>query len=373
MKVSPEAIQQQKIRLWSQRLIEEYRQLQFTYNLKIRIPVIRIESSSSRWGNWDPETRTLSIAQRLIENQPWEIVLEIFKHEIAHQIVTELSQDKDIHGPAFKAACQRIGVAEWASKAETNLLPLGSVLRVTDTSPTEKRLLERAEKLLSLATSDNEHEALLAMQKVQELYSKYNLERIQKQEGGSWGYLLLKLKKKRVERYQSVIASLLNDHFFVEVIHTSIYDAEACEEFKALELIGTRENVLMAEYVFWFLMNQLQGLWESYRKGQNLSVASRNSYFLGVLSGFREKLEASAKAITHTLMPEGTSSLALTLREDAGLQSYLSVRYPKLNRLKGSRRLHDNQAFSAGQKEGRSLVLHKGLSRTDGNLKKLLR
>ncbi|NBX77048.1 MAG: DUF2786 domain-containing protein [Proteobacteria bacterium] len=365
MTVSDDSINRQKIRLWTHRLIEEYRHIQFTYNLKTKIPVIQIENTSVRWGAWDSVTRTLSISQRLIEMYPWETVLEIFKHEIAHQLITDEGQEQTIHGPAFKAACERLGVASWACRAETKEIPKESPLRAGEISSEEKRLLERAEKLLSLATSDNEHEALLAMQRVQELYAKYNLKRIQEKKEAHWGYLLLKLKKKRIERYQSVIASILNEHFFVEVIHTSLYDPESCSDFKVLELLGTRENVLMAEYVFYFLENQLAGLWKAYQPNKSLGIATRNSFYLGVLEGFREKL--------NKLELPTDNSVSLILRQDEGLRNLVKGRYPKLNRLRGSRRLHDNQAYSAGKREGRSLVIRKGISKTDGYLKKLLR
>ena len=47
-------------------------------------------------------------------------------------------------------------------------------------SQEDEKLLRRAEKLLALAESDNENEALVAMERVQELYTKHNLKKIQK-------------------------------------------------------------------------------------------------------------------------------------------------------------------------------------------------
>ena len=373
MVFSESAVETQKVRIWTQRLIEEYRQLQFSYNLRIRIPIIRISTLSSVWGSWDPVTRTIHISQKLIEQYPWETVLEIFKHEIAHQLVTEVYQEVEIHGSFFKKACEQLGVAPWACRAETNSLPVEKSLSPTPFTTEEKRLLERAEKLLSLATSDNEHEAISAMQKVQELYAKYNLKRLTENKDSHWGYLIIKLGKKRVERYQSLIASILSDHFFVEVIHTSNFDAKACSDYKALELLGTRENVLMAEYVFHFLEQQLSGLWLNYQEKKRLGLATRNSFYLGVLEGFREKLKLSERKIDFECPDFTPSALSLAVRKDEQLTQLVRNRYPKLNRLSGGRRLHDSEAYSAGKKEGRSLVIRKGISKSDGNQKKLLR
>lgn len=371
---SDRTIRSQKIRLWTQRLREEYEQICFLYNLKLKRPVIRIDEMQSRWGFWDSESRTIALAERLIENYDWEVVLEIFKHEIAHQIVCEIFQDEEAHGVLFKKACDRLGVSDWARKAETqnfNEVPQKEKLDLTSE---EIRILERAEKLLSLASSDNEFEALLAMRKVQELYAKYNLKKIQDRASRCWSYSFIKLNKKRVERYQSVIASLLNDFFFVEVIHTSTFDSKTCQDKKALELLGDFENIKMAEYVFYFLENQLKSLWEKYKAGRKLSVASKNSFYLGVLQGFRVKLESNVTSIQDKSQVSSLSKDLLVIKNDQELQAWVKKRHPKLSRLGGGHRLHDSGAFSHGKKEGKNLIMNKPLSSSsDSSGIKLLR
>lgn len=317
-----------------------------------------------RWGSWDPEIRTIHISSHLIESFPWEIVLEVFKHEIAHQYVSDCFDAEDIHGPRFKAACERLGVADWARLAETDLIPPTTTVQTSPLTPEEERLLGRVEKLLNLATSSNEHEAGLAMQRVQELYAKYNLERLESKRASGMVYLILHTKKKRIERHQSAIASLLNDFYFVEVVHSSVFDAEELCEFKAIELLGTRENVLMAEYVFHFLCNQLRFLWAGHRSVRG-GMRARNSFYLGVLAGFRDKLEQSAKG-------QGGPSIALMVPRDPHLEDYLSFRYPRLVRIGHGRRRHDGASFEAGREQGMRLVLHRGISRSDGNRGKFL-
>jgi len=357
-------IKNQKIRLWTQRLYQEYEQLCYQYSLKLKKPLIRIDPLEKRWGFWDSELRLIGLAERLIENHCWENVIEIFKHEIAHQIVSEIYREEDVHGLFFQKACDLLGVLNWARKAETQDFPHLIVQINEKNSDEEKRILQRAEKLLSLASSDNEHEALLAMQKVQELYTKYNLKKIQDQSSRKWAYTLIKFNKKRVERYQSAIASLLNDFFFVEVIHTTQYDQKKCEEFKALEILGDFENVQMADYVYHFLENRLNYLWSQYKGNRKLSLASKNSFYLGVLRGFRCKAEEHQKLVDEKVISEGCKQSLVTLKTNAGLQAWVKTRYPRLSRLGGGHRLHDSKAFSQGEKEGRNLVIHKPISTT---------
>src|SRR5438046_2789047 len=106
---------------WIQQLYEEHRQICFLYRLKLKTPVIRLADWQGKWGEWDPLTRTITLSTLLIRQFRWDTVLEIFKHELAHQIVTELDGEDEIHGPYFQRACKRLAVAAWARRAETEL------------------------------------------------------------------------------------------------------------------------------------------------------------------------------------------------------------------------------------------------------------
>lgn len=352
---------QDKTRSWTLQLIQEYLHICFTYRLKLKKPVIAVEPLPGKWGCFDQETRTLKISQRLIENYAWPVVLEVFKHEICHQIVFEVHKSDEIHGPLFKETAKKLGLSAWATRAESEIdSPLSDLMNVKQTAE-ETRLSERVEKLLSLATSANEHEASAAMQKVQELYAKYNFDKIQNATANKMHYQVLNLKRKRVERYQSSIASLLSDHFFVELIHSSVYDQTDCEEYKSLEILGTRENVLMAEYVFHFLENQLKLLWKEYSAREKKGRRSKTSFYLGVISGFREKLEESAQKINTEYKKTGVSLVAV---KDAELKAYVSSRYPRLSRIYHGNRHHDSDSYSVGKDKGKSLNLHRAVHNT---------
>jgi hypothetical protein len=351
-------------RAWLQRLRRDYENIAYCHRVSLTPPVLRVEPLTNKWGSWDAEVRTLTIAEKLITDYSWETVLEILKHEMAHQVVTDHFGSDQAHGPLFHRACDLLGVAEWARRAETEL---GNALEtVKPLSADEERLLSRAEKLLALAESNNEHESFLAMQKVRELYAKYNLERLRGKAERPHTYFTIQLRRKRVERHQSAIASLLNDHFFVEVIHSSLFDSADCCEYKTLELLGTPQNVKLAEYVFYFMSNQLPLLWRSYQKEKRKNGRARMSFYLGVISGFREKLEKAEPV-------GGETATALVLLKDPQLEDFVRYRYPRLIKVRRGRRLHDSGSFEAGKAEGNRLVLKRGLHQNEGNLGKLLR
>ncbi|MFM8316144.1 MAG: SprT-like domain-containing protein [Deltaproteobacteria bacterium] len=357
----------ENIRAWTFQLAEDYLQILFAYKIKLKKPVFEIRPLGNRWGQWDPETRTMTFSERLIETHPWNIVLEILKHEMAHQYVTDIFGSDESHGPLFKQACDKLGVAFWARKAESELealIKLGEL----ENNEEESRLLNRVEKLLALATSTNEHEALAAMQKVQQLYVKYNLERVEKNQNVQYLSKIIFTHKKRLERYQYVICSILNEHFFVEVIHSSLYDAKKLSEFKVIEILGTRENVQMAEYVYHFLMNQIEILWKGYQKERHKNPRARRSFSLGVATGFRDKLER------HSLeLDKKESSKALVARQDKELEVFVRSRYPRLVKIQHGARVHEAIHYNAGKNRGASLVLHRGVSSATGMLGKLIR
>jgi hypothetical protein len=313
------------------------------------------------------------LSVRLIENHGWDVVVEILKHEMAHQYVSEHLSDIDgtDHGEPFKKACKRLGVAAWAARAAGDL-PSEHIpcIRQRVVSPEDQRLIDRVEKLLSLSQSTNEHEAFLAMQKSREICAKHNLDKCLRQKNDdSLDSLYLSRKKKKTDPVDAKILSILNEHFSVRVIHTSLFDAVACTKFQAAEVLGRRENILMAEYVYQFLLQQCDSLWSSYKKTTKTHGSRRRSYQLGVLSGFDDKLVSAGsidKKIIQDALQQKQDVAALQKMEKSSLEDYVEERYPRLSKKSwGGGRL-DQGAFQKGQVEGRRLNINRPIESRGG-------
>jgi hypothetical protein len=296
------------------------------------------------------------------------VVLEILKHEMAHQYVSECMPDASQmpHGDEFKEACRKLGVAAWAAKATGEIPADIPSLRERVLSQDDARLLERVEKLLSLATSSNEHESLLAMEKVRELYAKHNLDRIKESLfDDAMDSLYLTKNKKKTEPTEAKILSILNDHFRVKVIHTHLYNASACERYKAAEILGRRENILMAEFVYHFLSQQVDSLWEAHKKSTRCSGRLRRSFQMGVLSGFDEKLQGTsavdAKVASHQGMTANDLKSLQTV-EKTHLSAFVEMKYPRLSRKSWGGGHIDSGTFASGQSAGRSLNLNRPMT-----------
>ena len=360
-------------RAWTEQIYKEYDNILYWHRVSLRPPVIRIKTLSGKWGMWDPNTRTITISRALIEKHPWDIVIEILKHEMAHQMVTEHFSDRDVHGQDFRKACEKLGVADWAAQASGDLPEKIPSWREKAYSHEEERLLKKVEKLLALATSNNEHEALAAMKRVQEIYSKHHLKRLAERITSKLVYSTLCRKRKRIETAESMIFSILAEHFLVRVIYGNLFDPADLSEYRMVELLGTRENVLMAEYVHGFLWNKIHSLWNDYKKSSGRSGRSKNSYLMGVLSGFREKLATHQKDVWSSSGIEKKECMALVARGDVELNRFVDSRHPRLSgRYWGAGR-RDASSFSAGKEDGKKITLHRGITQREETIRLLTR
>ena len=274
---------------WKEQLHIEYDHILFSYRIKMSKPLLGIHSDSTYWGFYDPNRRLISLHSRLIQEYRWDDVVQILKHEIAHQYVFEVMKIKDSsHGVEFQKACEILGVAKWASKASDTIRgPLQKEEMDHEQSP----MIRKAHRLLALSRSENTHEAKLALTKLEELSRKYHIHDLEQDAQTQFSYTIINHKKKRIPQHQSRLASLLQKYFFVEIIFSEEYDAQHLCTHKTMEIMGSRNNVEMAEYTYHFLFNQLQVLWKREKNLGLSGLQDQRAFFLGILESFESKLE----------------------------------------------------------------------------------
>src|SRR5258708_29352236 len=78
----------------------------------LRPAEIKISDNARRLGQWDPERRCIEMARPLLVSKPWGVILEVLKHEMAHQYVHEIlgRTGGPAHGPAFREVYGRLGI-----------------------------------------------------------------------------------------------------------------------------------------------------------------------------------------------------------------------------------------------------------------------
>ncbi len=337
----------------------EYEELNRTYFKRALHPAsIELSDAGARLGRWVPEVRAIEIARVLVLEQSWPVVVEVLKHEMAHQYVHEVlgKADEAAHGPAFREVCARMGI----DAAATGIPAAGAV-----GGDREARLLERIARLLALAGSPNVNEAQAAMAAAQRLMLKYNLEVAADASPRGYAYRHLGRPTGRVSEHERLVAAILAEHFFVEVIWVPVYRPLEGKRGSVLEVCGSTANLEMAVYVHAFLGHAAEELWAAHKRERGLrSNRDRRTYLAGVMMGFLEKLRA--QRTEHKT--EG-----LVWLKDADLAGYYRRRHPHIQhtRYAGSRR---TEAHAHGRAAGRRLVIHRPVEgRASGQGKLLTR
>jgi len=359
-------------RLWTIRLGEEHRRICWQYGLVLRQPLIELIDSSTKWGAFRGLQigSIIQISEGLITGYSWDVVIQVIKHEMAHQFVFEDRGIASGHDREFMEAAQRLGLDERFAAASGDLprtfCPTGQNLRG------EQNLHAKVKKLLRLASSENANEAQLALRKAGLLIARYNLDILTAENPTPVEYRIIPLKRKRLSSEQRAVCALLRQHFFVEVVLSSQYDAASATEWKTVELVGSPANLDNAEYIFQFLQERLLSNWRQYRCRKGGRQRSRKGFMLGMLDGFAKQYEKSG---TSAVEREAERTVALALRsfeEDEDIKSLLLRRYPRLAIRKGKRSYIDADAYDAGHAKGRTLTLVRAVERTAGKKRKLL-
>lgn len=307
----------------------------------MRAPVLALSDSTAFFGRFEARSRRIELSRSMVEKQPWAVVREVLRHEMAHQYVTEVLgvRDESAHGPAFQRLCERLGI-----DPTSRGLP-----EAAGVDPEKVRLLRKVQRLLALAESDNPHEAEAAMARAHALMRTHNLETLQQGSPRRFTYRQLGAPMLRVSAHERILAGLIGKHFFVQVVTIGVYLPGRNVHGSAFEASGTPENVDMAEYVYTFVSRAAERAWEA---RPELSGRLKGRFLAGVMMGFHEKLDAQAARCEQE---EG-----LVWTGDPDLRDWFERRYPRLH--KGRKvTVAADEAWASGHQAGQDIVLHKGV------------
>ena len=358
----------------------EFKQICSWYRVSLASPAFMISDSQITLGSWHAETRTISISATLINGYSWDAVINVLKHEMAHQYVHEIMgrAEEQPHGDSFSKACAKLGVIFPFNAASGDTPKVFTADRSHGFDSEYNRKISKVRKMLSLAGSGNRHEAEAAMSKANSFIRKYNLERLNSIESSRYTYDIINTGKKRLPIIERRVANLLIDYFYVDVVYSELFDPQLLEFHKTIELLGTRENVAFARHAYDFLMGRAEYLWRGYRKESKAPGKLRKTYILGLLQGFREKLakdeqkESMPDAISSSLARHKTVS-ALILAQDPGLSDFTTQRFPRLRKVRyRSSGIYCADTYTAGKAEGKKITIHKTVKHEAGNLGRVL-
>jgi hypothetical protein len=327
-------------------LREQYRLLAAAhFKGAVALPQIELVPSRARLGRWVAATRTIELSRPLVLEQPWGVVVEVLKHEMAHQYVGEVlgERDETAHGPRFRAVCERLAIDGAAT---------GMPAETPELAPDARRIGERIARLLALAESPNVHEAEAAMLAAQRLLLKHNIELRDARVARGYVWKHLGRPTGRTTEAERVLSLLLGKHFFVEAIWIPVYRPREGKRGSVLEICGSAENVAIAEYVHGYLIATAERLWREHKARLGIrGDRDRRTYLAGVMSGMSEKLARDARK---------SEEAGLVWVADADLSRYFRARHPHVRHVRyaGQQR---SEAYVHGKEAGKKIIIHKGM------------
>jgi len=323
---------------------------------RLRPPSFALSDSTQRLGRWVSAERTIELSRGLLLSHGWGVVVEVLKHETAHQFVDEVLQCRDevAHGVSFRRVCAERGFdARAAGTPRDGSAPEDATARV----------LERVAKLLALAGSPNQHEAQAAMNAAQRLMLKHNLDVVRSGAQRGFEFKHLGEPTGRVGEPARLLASILGEFFFVEVIWVPVWRPLEGRPGTVLEVCGTRENVALAAYVHDFLLHTSERLWREHKCSAGLTGdTDRRAFLAGVMAGFRDKLQRERR---HK-QTEG-----LVWVGDPQLDGFFRGRHPHTRTRRHAGSAH-NPAHADGRAAGRDIVLRRGIDAAPSGERRLL-
>ena len=317
---------------------------------KLRIPQFQLSDDQSKLGSWNTSYRLLSLQREFVYQSGWLEVLEILRHEMAHQYVNEvLHVTESPHGKVFKTVCLERGIDARAQGAP-------------QLSTESQRILNRVKKLLALAESQETNEAELAARQAQSLIVKHHLnEHLNPIDENSLNQICAKQitePTSRVPRYSYQIISLLSEFFFVEAIWVSAINIRTGKTGRVAEISGKIEDVEIADYVYQFLLRNMDRTWKNHRLSSGAKgLKSKNSFLLGLIAGFRAQLHAQKIENEERGLIYIGSSL---------VTEYFHRRYPRQRRI-SPQRYYATRDYQNGYDQGKKLRLQSGMSHQTGS------
>jgi hypothetical protein len=320
----------------------------------LHIPLFSLRDMNGKWGYWSYERGEISLSRDLVLNHSWDSVREVLLHEMAHQYVDMvlITNNEPPHGPVFHKACHLLRANP---KASGSYPPLDERV-LNKTVRIEDRILIKVKKLMALAESHNIHEAEAAMAKAQELIVRYNPNLLVYNKSQNFVSFFLGKPALRHNRADYLLAHILNDFYFVQGIWVSAYVLEKCKMGRVLEINGTIKNIQIASYVYDFVQNFIDSQWIEYNRDKGLNNYRKIDFAVGILEGFRSKLEAQEKGKKGYNIKWSVIKL-----KDPLFVKYLKYKYPHTSTVNRSINTRDKKVVKDGKSIGKGLIISKGI------------
>lgn len=225
----------------------------------------------------------------------------------------------------------------------------------------KKQVLEKIQKLLSLANSSNANEAKIAADKASELLTKYNLSMQDIAGNRDYTHTTFKFGPRR-QYHRDLIYSLLQEFFFIQVVQSRRQGIRGFLKGElAVLFVGEQHNVEIAKYVFEFLDRAFLEGWQKFKEkyeaeGYKGLTSHKKTYFSGFFSGVHENLKKTRY--------KAEQEAGLVVVKDPGIEDFLNDMFNQ--KLKPGKEISTDTrggvALDEGYMQGRNTNIAIGLN-----------
>ena len=320
---------------------------------ELRLPNFHIDArGGSRYGSWDAEHRLITIQESLLLRYPRGAVVEVLRHEIAHQCVSEaMRADRpgNAHGEEWKRACRILGCRDSATSCDEALAERNL--------PESSLVLNRVRKLLAHGRDETTTpaEAKTFLAKARALLLKHQLDPVDVEPGAPservWVQRPVGKLFRRLPGYYHTLGNLLQEHYLVHYIQVWYNPHDRRSRRTGVELFGEPDKVDVAEYVGHQLLTQGEMEWK--RTRPRLRDPNKRSFMSGLFEGYAESLRADE--------PDLSRDQRALIRLDADRRDAAYRRAYRVREFRGTG-VGSAASHSAGQERGRRLRIRSGLA-----------
>ncbi len=231
----------------------------------------------------------------------------------------------------------------------------------------------KVEALLRLATSSNPHEAGLAAEKAREILEKYNitLTDIEIETAEMMEETIKVAHRGRVDVNYTKVPLWIRR--LLAVVGTYFHVKPLNGQHGNLHILGAKQDVDVAVYVFSYLVREIERITDAYIKeysGSSLSQQKslRASYTEGAVAGVSEviKHEEASKEVARS-----ASGTELVVLKHAALDKFVKEKYPRLHKNYSKSTVEfSSDAYSKGKEDGQNISIRRGVKSSNGEVQR---
>lgn len=241
-------------------------------------------------------------------------------------------------------------------------------------------LVNRIKGLLRLATSNNQHEAELAMARAKQLCVKYELDiaSIQAFDEKPVNEPIVKGESVNLGRRMSIcqhyISNILQDYFNVRVIYFG-----GRHGGKRIVFVGRQRDIDLATYLNNYLNQEFLRLWRKYYSDNEIngvSLKDRGGFLYGLKQGLADKLRESQKITEEEVFTAAPVEKLEKIKEcyalavvnhKKNLEDKLGEFYPHLRKNSHYHSIKNYNSIGAGREAGRNISVNRPLGNSNLN------